>query len=320
MSGQSAILLSVRVLLLLVTTGCMLPPGHKPVPHSHAVRIFPPDDVSLRSKNVALHGHAYQLAWKMDSLPGEYIRYDSTQWYTDASATLRLYRDGKLLFERTLTKGSLNQDEAFNRKARMFRLWYAGYSPNSGQFRFRLTVCVPESDWCQDHCVLIDTSGNYALKYWPESPEAIENPLLSIKSTDFTLDQHPLHVSDSMQMIAWFGPPKKVARPAFECGFFSEQEQGRPFFELHYPGTTWIGNGQEGFSLKHLSLQSGAYSFRYQNTSISAGMHKEALCNLFGIEIQATDSMSVRLDETEMVLEFLFEQGKLVEIALLTPC
>ena len=38
----------------------------------------------------------------------------------------------------------------------------------------------------------------------------------------------------------------------YECGFFSEDVQGKAFFELRYPDAIWIGNDTDGYSLDKL--------------------------------------------------------------------
>lgn len=74
-------------------------------------------------------------------------------------------------------------------------------------------------------------------------------------------------------------------RVYYEWGFFSENEQGKVFFELNYPSATWIGNDEEGYSLDKLVFdQKGQKTLNYKNLVFSGKTTQKELEELFDQE------------------------------------
>lgn len=118
-------------------------------------------------------------------------------------------------------------------------------------------------------------------------------------------------------------------RVYYECGFFSEDEQGKAFFELRYPDAIWIGNDTEGYSLDKLFFDTeGKTTLTYKDWAFSGKTSQKELEELFSKE-----ATPVRISETKELewiglpfedrddgCHFYFEGGKLKEFEYWTPC
>lgn len=116
-----------------------------------------------------------------------------------------------------------------------------------------------------------------------------------------------------------------------ECGFFSEDEQGKAFFEFNYPSITWIGNEEEGFILDKLVFDpKGLIKLNYKNHVFSGKTTQKELENLFDqksepINVFGRDDENLRyiglwFEKSDDGCHFFFKEGKLVEFGYWSPC
>lgn len=117
-------------------------------------------------------------------------------------------------------------------------------------------------------------------------------------------------------------------RVYYECGFFSEDEQGKAFFELNYPSATWIGNDKEGYSLDKLVFdQKGQITLNFKNLVFSGKTTQKELEDLFNQELEVLGRDNENLEWIGLPFEnrddachFYFKDGKMAEFGYWTPC
>lgn len=120
-------------------------------------------------------------------------------------------------------------------------------------------------------------------------------------------------------------------RVYYECGFFSEDWQGKAFFELNYPSVTWIGNDEEGYSLDKVVFdQKGQVTLTYKNLVFSGKTTQKDLEHLFGEksepivvsgrENENLEWIGLPFENRDDACHFYFIDGKLVEFGYWTPC
>ena len=120
-------------------------------------------------------------------------------------------------------------------------------------------------------------------------------------------------------------------RVYYECGFFSEDEQGKAFFELNYPSATWIGNDEEGYSLDKVVFdQKGQVTLNYKKLVFSGKTTQKELEDLFnqesepivvsGRENENLEWIGLPFENRDDACHFYFKDGKLAEFGYWTPC
>jgi hypothetical protein len=120
-------------------------------------------------------------------------------------------------------------------------------------------------------------------------------------------------------------------RVFYECGFHSEDEQGKAFYELNYPSFTWIGNEAEGYTLNKLIFDSEAQiKLNYKNHVFSGKTSQKELedlfnqksepINVFGRDNENLQNISLWFEKSDDGCHFFFKEGKLVEFGYWSPC
>lgn len=120
-------------------------------------------------------------------------------------------------------------------------------------------------------------------------------------------------------------------RVYYECGFFSEDEQGKAFFELNYPSATWIGNDEEDYSLDKVVFdQKGQITLNFKNLVFSGKTTQKELEHLFNqesepIKVSGRDNENLEwiglpFENRDDACHFYFKDGKLAEFGYWSPC
>ncbi|WP_297336994.1 hypothetical protein [Algoriphagus sp.] len=129
-----------------------------------------------------------------------------------------------------------------------------------------------------------------------------------------------------------YGPIKK-SPINYECGFHSNEEQGKLFYQLIYPQITWIGSSEDGRflaeriifdpegQLKWVYFQEAEFTGKSTMVEVEEFMGKRAQ----PIQIQGRDeeklfSIGGRFTYSDDGFFFLFSQGKLIEFQYWSPC
>ena len=120
-------------------------------------------------------------------------------------------------------------------------------------------------------------------------------------------------------------------RVYYECGFFSEDEQGKAFFELAYPSATWIGNDEEDYTLDKLIFDpEGQVALNYKNLFFSGKTtqkerddlfdQKSEPIKVFGRENENLEWIGLPFENGDDACRFYFKDGKLAEFGYWSPC
>lgn len=120
-------------------------------------------------------------------------------------------------------------------------------------------------------------------------------------------------------------------RVYYECGFFSEDKQGKAFFEITYSYATWIGNDGEGYILDKLDFDpKGQLTLNYKDLVFSGKTTQKELEDLFNqpakpIKISERENENLEwiglpFEKSDDACHFYFKDGKLVEFGYWSPC
>lgn len=117
----------------------------------------------------------------------------------------------------------------------------------------------------------------------------------------------------------------------YECGFFSNREQKKIFYELIYPKKTWIGNSQQGYQIDVIEFDpEGKTQLKYGDLIFSGKSTRKELEEYFGSKaspIQINEPKRIYLDHLAGSFEgrddgFILYFGKeyLVAFQYSSPC
>ena len=92
--------------------------------------------------------------------------------------------------------------------------------------------------------------------------------------------------STKSQIISQLGEPDNIYEPNYECGFLSEEEQGRKYYTLEYLGLTWTGNDAEKYLLEKLDFSKDEkLKLNYDQDEISSHSSVSEISRIFGIDL-----------------------------------
>jgi hypothetical protein len=127
-------------------------------------------------------------------------------------------------------------------------------------------------------------------------------------------------VAKKNDIIKVFGNPQKVFEPKYECGFLSEDVQGKKFYSLVYNDFVFTGNPTENYQLDMFKFTNKTNSkITYKGKSISSKTTKKDIESIFGVKV-IHDQISFSEPKGETALIFRFKNGLLSELEYWTPC
>lgn len=128
-----------------------------------------------------------------------------------------------------------------------------------------------------------------------------------------------------------YGPTKRTY-PDYECGFHSNQEQGKSYYQLIYDQVTWIGNAEEGYiaelvlfdpegEMKWTYFQEVEFSGKSTQSEVEQFFGKQAKPIRFhGRDEADLFSLGGRFTDADDGFFFLFKEGSLIEFHYWSPC
>lgn len=133
--------------------------------------------------------------------------------------------------------------------------------------------------------------------------------------------------ADKEEIIAAFGEPE-INDPEYECGFYSNDQPGGPYYQLVYDGFNYIGSDQEKFILEEVQFdKKGDVKIYYGNQVISGLTTKEEFIQIFGD--YARKYFQNYPDKNGIVIfssknddggTFIFEGNRLIKFEYFSPC
>ncbi|MEJ8800476.1 hypothetical protein [Pontibacter sp. H249] len=126
-----------------------------------------------------------------------------------------------------------------------------------------------------------------------------------------------------------FGKPKRVVEPDYECGFYSEREQGNKYYQLDYEHLKFIGNDKELYGIETMEFSSnGDKILEYGQWELSAKTTIKDFVKVFGKSAldkpykhnNGETSITLFAKGADNGITFFFNSGHLVRIEHFSPC
>ena len=157
--------------------------------------------------------------------------------------------------------------------------------------------------------------------------------LFNLKGQDTTFDLDLIKfrginfTADKEEVIAAFGNPK-IIEPEYECGFYSNDQPGGPYYQLVYDSFNYIGSDQEKFILEEVHFdKKGEITISYGDQVISGRTTKEEFIKIFGDYAKKyfqnypdKDMIVIFSEKDDDGGTFIFEENKLIKFEYFSPC
>lgn len=129
------------------------------------------------------------------------------------------------------------------------------------------------------------------------------------------------------QIINTFGNPK-VEYPRYECGGYTDDLPGGPYYQLTYPTVTYIGSDKETFTLEKVQFDTAGKTKLLYNGKILSGLTTlDDFVKIFGDYVKehfeqnpTNDGIILMDNDSDDGGRFLFLNGRLVLFEYWTPC
>ncbi|HTE32313.1 MAG TPA: hypothetical protein VK666_18155 [Chryseolinea sp.] len=124
-----------------------------------------------------------------------------------------------------------------------------------------------------------------------------------------------------------FGPGEKVATN-YDCGFFTNDQEGGPYYQLVYANFNYIGSDTEEFYLENVTFDlEGKTIVYYGNSRLSGKTTVGDFVKVFGNRAKeyfekypAEDSILLFSKSSDDGAIFTFKAGRLFKFEYWTPC
>jgi len=134
-------------------------------------------------------------------------------------------------------------------------------------------------------------------------------------------------ISTKEKVIKSFGLPKRVDTN-YECGGFSNDQPGGPFYQFVYTGFNYIGSDSVDFFLENVSFDlKGQIRMKYGENELSGQTSKEDFINIFFGKVRRPfeellneDSILLYSINSDDGAIFTFRNGRLLKFEYWTPC
>jgi hypothetical protein len=148
----------------------------------------------------------------------------------------------------------------------------------------------------------------------------------SLEPTLIRLKGLPLD-SKKEAIVAKFGKPKKVFEPKHECGFRSEAEQGKKYYQLAYDHLAFVGNETEKYGIEYIDFNPKSnLTLDYGKSKLNHTLTLKEFEKIFGKTTRekaddhgVTDVM-LYFKNADDALVFSFKSGYLVKVHYWSPC
>lgn len=131
------------------------------------------------------------------------------------------------------------------------------------------------------------------------------------------------------KVIKAFGQGKRV-ETNYECGFFTNDQELGPYYQLVYNSFDYIGSDKDKFFLQHVNFDTkGEIKLDYLNTQLSGQTTIGDFTKIFGDKVienfekhldQDVVSILVYSKGSDDGAVFTFKNNKLVKFQYWTPC
>ena len=118
------------------------------------------------------------------------------------------------------------------------------------------------------------------------------------------------------------GKPERIFEPKYECGFLSEDEQGRKFFTLEYPELKFTGNEADKYLIEEINFSANQeIQVMYNGQVIFGNMAIEKLSAVLGVDFESNSvGKLIHFEGADDGFVFQFKDGKLIKVSYWSPC
>jgi hypothetical protein len=137
------------------------------------------------------------------------------------------------------------------------------------------------------------------------------------------------YYSNKEAIIKKLGQPKRIVEPDYECGFYSEREQGNKYYKLHYGQIIFIGNEKEQYAIETMEFSpDGGKTLTYGQWKLSGKTTTKDFVRIFGKSVldkplkynDGEIGTTLFHKGADVGIMFFFKSGYLVRIAHYSPC
>ena len=136
-----------------------------------------------------------------------------------------------------------------------------------------------------------------------------------------------LEFSTTKQTIIKTFGQSKIVDTDYECGFFTNDQPGGPYYQMVYPEFTYIGSDKEKFYLQQVNFDSkGQIIIKYGDKDLSGLTTVEQFCKIIGdtsdniFQKPDRDSVLIYSKDSDDGAIFTFKNGRLIKFEYWTPC
>jgi len=128
-------------------------------------------------------------------------------------------------------------------------------------------------------------------------------------------------------LIKSFGPGKEVSTN-YECGFFTHDQAGGPYYELVYTDFNYIGSDKEPFFLQRIQFDTNRnLKLYYKDAVLSGETTLVDFIKIFGenvtdnlVKHTGHDTCLLYSKDSDDGIVFTFKKGRLTMFEYWTPC
>lgn len=117
-----------------------------------------------------------------------------------------------------------------------------------------------------------------------------------------------------------FGKPNRTFEPKYECGFFSEAEQGHKYFSLDYGNLKFTGNKKQGYQVEEIQFSSRQQnSITFAKNLLSYKTTIKEFEVIFGIKVSGNETVLYNKGADDGLI-CKFSRGRLTKMEYWSPC
>ncbi|HAC23775.1 MAG TPA: hypothetical protein DCE81_02545 [Cytophagales bacterium] len=136
-----------------------------------------------------------------------------------------------------------------------------------------------------------------------------------------------LNFSTPKQAIVEIFGQAEIIHTDYQCGFFTNDQPGGPYYQMVYTGFKYIGSDQEDFYLQQVDFNTGGQLIlSYRDMKLSAETTVEEFCRIVGDSCHDVfrkpvfDSVLLYSKGSDAGAIFTFKDGRLLRFEYWTPC
>ncbi|ANQ51750.1 hypothetical protein MY04_4412 [Flammeovirga sp. MY04] len=128
-------------------------------------------------------------------------------------------------------------------------------------------------------------------------------------------------------VIKTFGQGE-IKDPQYECGFYSNDQPGAPYYQISFDSFNYIGSDSEKFILEHVNFNLYSdLSIQYEKWTLNGQTTKADLIKIFGDNVETYFANNPELNDIlihntngDDGVIFSFKENRLIRFQYWSPC